>query len=390
MKENPLNYQSDTGSSDLPGFGFGLGFLDPQLEKHYRDDHIRHKLPFIRNITLIAAFLFVVYSILDWINIDEMSLTLWQVRIPVILFFLVLYAISYTSFGKRNFFGLVLTALLVTTLSLTFMMLLVPEEHQKWFFSAYIMVIISSFEFSGNRFFYGCISVLMIMLIANISGLFIKLPVNELITHNFFLVTASLITTISGYMQEKQRRQLFYQAYVMDKARQKSDHSARHDNLTGLPNRHDLQARIEEAITSAQIQQKQIAIVFVDLNDFKPINDKYGHRVGDLVLKIVAERLQRGVRRSDTVIRYGGDEFLIILNDSINNTYIKRVLDQIDKRLAAPVYLEVNQKNMNFSLAASTGVALYPDNGTTPESLIHFADKAMYDAKQYKIRSIEI
>ena len=167
----------------------------------------------------------------------------------------------------------------------------------------------------------------------------------------------------------------------VSEARAKSlemSHSAQHDVLTDLPNRVLFNDRLTQAITLAQRQGKQLAVMFVDLDHFKKINDSLGHDVGDKLLQSVAERLTACIRRSDTVSRLGGDEFVILLSQVEHAEDAAFSARKILRALTVPHTID----NKNLDINVSIGVSTYPGDGQDAESLINRADNAMYEAKQ--------
>ncbi|HEV7510997.1 MAG TPA: EAL domain-containing protein [Candidatus Acidoferrum sp.] len=155
-------------------------------------------------------------------------------------------------------------------------------------------------------------------------------------------------------------------------------HLAQHDFLTDLPNRVLLNDRITQAISFAARYSKQLAVMFVDLDGFKRINDSLGHTVGDKLLQSVASRLVACVRRSDTVSRLGGDEFVVLLYQVEHAEDAAFISKKILSSLAEP--FSIDQKHLDIS--ASIGVSTYPGDGQDAESLLHKADTAMYAAKK--------
>ncbi len=153
---------------------------------------------------------------------------------------------------------------------------------------------------------------------------------------------------------------------------------ATHDELTGLPNRQLLQDRLQQAIHNAERYGREVAVVFVDLDDFKLVNDSLGHGAGDIALKVIAERLQGLVRDTDTVGRFGGDEFVIVLTEQTDDAGMAQVVDRISVSLAQPVELA----GVRHVLTPSIGHCRYPDAGLDAESLLKRADLAMYQAKR--------
>jgi diguanylate cyclase (GGDEF)-like protein/PAS domain S-box-containing protein len=161
-------------------------------------------------------------------------------------------------------------------------------------------------------------------------------------------------------------------------AEQRVWHLAHHDALTGLPNRALLHDRLQHALTQAQRSQSRIAVMFLDLDRFKVINDTLGHEVGDELLKEVAQRLRGAVRAADTVARLGGDEFVVVLQDIADIDDAARVAEKI---IAAFVPL-VKIGSHELRASTSVGVSLYPEDGGEAYALMKCADTAMYHAKR--------
>ncbi len=154
---------------------------------------------------------------------------------------------------------------------------------------------------------------------------------------------------------------------------------AHHDALTGLCNRAMLEDRLQQAMARAQRDGGHFALLFCDLDDFKPINDEYGHEAGDAILRQVAARLQDGRRSTDTVARLGGDEFVILLTD-LNDT--RNAAVGVAQQLLAAIGIPFNIAGTIFELSASIGIALYCGGGISTSQLMSQADIAMYQAKR--------
>ncbi|WP_291993780.1 PAS domain S-box protein [Candidatus Accumulibacter sp. ACC003] len=162
------------------------------------------------------------------------------------------------------------------------------------------------------------------------------------------------------------------------KAHDQLDHQAHHDPLTLLPNRLLLGDRLRKALQRAHRDKKGLAVLFIDLDRFKNINDTLGHHIGDLVLCEVAQRVSRLMRKADTVGRLGGDEFLIIIEDVVDPSAVSNVADKILNSLQnSPVTVE-----REFFIGASIGISLFPEDGDDAETLMKNADVAMYRAKE--------
>jgi diguanylate cyclase (GGDEF)-like protein/PAS domain S-box-containing protein len=161
-------------------------------------------------------------------------------------------------------------------------------------------------------------------------------------------------------------------------AEERVQYLAYYDALTGLPNRTLLADRLSKALASANRQKDKVALLFLDLDRFKSINDSLGHSVGDLVLQEVAERLKKQTREQDTVARLGGDEFLIVLNN------VKEISDVAvaAKRFMDAMNAELVVQGHSFGITCSLGISIFPEHGMDRETLVKNADAAMYNAKE--------
>ena len=155
------------------------------------------------------------------------------------------------------------------------------------------------------------------------------------------------------------------------------EHEVNHDPLTGLANRNLLWDRLEHALHLAQRQKSLVAVMLVDLNNFKAINDTHGHEAGDVVLKVVAKRLLASVRDSDTVARMSGDEFVMVLVNQPSLRFTLRMIERLRQSLTQPVSF----MHKEIEVGASLGVAVYPHDGDSAAGLVRSADVAMYHAK---------
>jgi diguanylate cyclase (GGDEF)-like protein len=154
---------------------------------------------------------------------------------------------------------------------------------------------------------------------------------------------------------------------------------AMHDSLTGLPNRELFDDRLAHAIALADRHDWTLAVMFLDLDQFKNVNDAHGHTVGDAALRSIAERLLRYVRDEDTVCRNGGDEFLYLLMNPRGKKNIEQIANSVLRAIAQPLAIA----SAEFAIRPSIGIAIYPWDGVCGEHLIANADAAMYVAKKY-------
>ncbi|MDD5066848.1 MAG: diguanylate cyclase, partial [bacterium] len=162
------------------------------------------------------------------------------------------------------------------------------------------------------------------------------------------------------------------------KAEETIRHLAYHDALTGLPNRMLFDDRINITLASAKRNKEKAAVMFLDLDKFKDINDKLGHNIGDQLLKAVSERLVKLLRKNDTIARMGGDEFILLLTELTRDEFASEIANKILKMFQEPYTIDTNE----IHITASVGIAIYPEDGTDTESLVQNADIAMYYAKE--------
>ena len=161
---------------------------------------------------------------------------------------------------------------------------------------------------------------------------------------------------------------------------------AYYDSLTNLPNRKNFEYMMDIKMFMAKEENKKLAVIFIDLEKFKPANDKYGHEVGDRLLISVAQRLRGAVKQEDGLCRLGGDEFLILLYDikSIESTL--KATNRISDLFVTPFIID----GIEINLTASIGISIFPDHARTRKELISCSDRAMYKAKAKKINHVEV
>ncbi len=199
---------------------------------------------------------------------------------------------------------------------------------------------------------------------------FIELSANPLMDDNgdiFAIIESAHDVT----MHWKIHRKLSEQKRV-------SDHKANHDHLTGLPTRALLMDRLQQAIKSAKRHNNRVGVLFIDLDNFKPINDQLGHQAGDHVLKTVAHRFKKILRQVDTIARVGGDEFIIVFNSLKHRQDVVEVVDKLIESINKSIVINDSKVNITTSI----GISIYPDDGSEIDILLKNADLAMYKAKE--------
>jgi len=171
---------------------------------------------------------------------------------------------------------------------------------------------------------------------------------------------------------------LFTDITTMKEHEKQLEYVAHYDALTSLPNRVLFADRLRQAMAQTQRRNKELAVVYLDLDGFKVINDQYGHHVGDELLIVIAERMQESLRQGDTISRLGGDEFVAVLTDLSNQDECKPILERLLQATSEPIV--INETIIQVS--SSIGVTIYPKDGVDAEQLLRHADLAMYQSKQ--------
>lgn len=191
--------------------------------------------------------------------------------------------------------------------------------------------------------------------------------IDNMIDLNFYILSNILLVLLIG---------------ILFKAKEHAIHTlksmAHYDFLTGLPNRYLLREEIHHTVYLATEEDEKSAVCYIDLDEFKPVNDKFGHHVGDAVLREIVQRVKPFTKSEDAFLRIGGDEFLIIFNRVKSNAILNETLEKILTTVSSPMQIEGHTIQLSFSI----GVACCPVHGTTVETLMHSADSAMYRAKK--------
>lgn len=194
-------------------------------------------------------------------------------------------------------------------------------------------------------------------------------------------VFAEMLTISAVYAADKVIQNyvaLFTDITSMKEHQRELEHIAHFDALTGLPNRILLGDRLHQAMAQSQRRNQPLAVVFVDLDGFKTVNDTHGHKVGDELLIIVSQRMRSVLREGDTLARIGGDEFVAVLVDLEMPQDWQQLISRLLEAASAPVQIS----DFEVNVSASIGVTLYPDDDADADILMRHADQAMYLAKQ--------
>lgn len=195
-----------------------------------------------------------------------------------------------------------------------------------------------------------------------------------------FLIMLFMLIYISGLMRQlmESNKKLTKEIELRALLEKKLTQQALYDPLTGIPNRTLLADRLQQAIYNAKRDSGNFAVTVIDLDNFKEINDRYGHGVGDQVLRQIAQRFSGLVRKTDTIARFGGDEFVMLILDVSDVNAITGIVEKTIELLEKPIEVDDHE----FTVNASAGVSRFPYDGIEPADLLKCADLAMYQAKR--------
>lgn len=250
-------------------------------------------------------------------------------------------------------------------------------------FPLFVVPSLIAFSLLGNKagLCFSFISVGSYWLAVWIHGKGIELPLYIDFSYRNLHLHVNWMISFAMLMALMCSTNIMYSAlrYQRDEERKRYEYLAAHDSLTGLYNRMMFDELLMKAIKKSARYQTQVALLYIDLDKFKPINDDFGHRVGDIVLQELASRLAEVVRQTDTAARIGGDEFALIIEaDKLEHQDLVFFIERVAAKLNEPILYSGER----FNVGCSIGVACYPDDGVSAEQLVKAADDAMYAAKK--------
>jgi diguanylate cyclase (GGDEF)-like protein len=215
----------------------------------------------------------------------------------------------------------------------------------------------------------------------------LKAKLAQTVTQIIYLTLSILILMllVTLFLSSKLKKVFnTYRQTLMDKNRQTTEQKQQiifqleHDYLTGLPNRILLEDRLKQTISHAQREEKTAAVLFIDIDRFKTINDSLGHDAGDTLLIEIAKRLKKSIRESDTAARLGGDEFIVLINGHESMYDVTNVVEKINKEIKKEILID----NKSHYISVSIGISIFPNDGKSSQTLLKNADIAMYKAKE--------
>ena len=369
-----------------------LSFADANLDTAYRGQYA-HWLRFQSRVAIVVGLgLYMLYGVVE-LSLPRAHLALiWELR--TVAMAVAVACLGYTfsrAFERHNQVAMSLAGLAAAGGIIAIQHTLVFATANQYF-PGILLVLFWTYLFLGVRFITALI-VGVIVTVAYNASLYLGFHPGAAIyiDHNFHLFAANVIGGFSSYILERQRRILFEQQREIDRERRLHETLARQDNLTGLANRRHLESALETLIEETARRNTVCAGLFIDIDDFKPINDRHGHEVGDEVLQVLGKRLGHIVREDDLVARLGGDEFFVIIKNLRERRAAEAIARKLLAALAEPMTIAPEGKPpIECRVGASIGIAFFPFSDATPAEILRRADSAMYRVKNKGRHDIHI
>lgn len=388
MLDHPVVLLNENaGAKRAPVNPLTLSFRDAELERAYTRENYRWLRTQSRVAIVVGLLIYFIYGFVDRTLVSEEHVTeLWQLRGSAMAVALACFLYTWTPYFQRWH----QMPMAISGLAAAGGMIAIQREVGLPLASHYLpgtlLALFWTYLFLGIRFSTGLLACAVITAAYNLS-LVLTLDANgmTIFDHNFHLASANIIGAFSSYILEWQRRRLFFQRQELDRERREHARFALEDRLTGVPNRRYLDWALAQVIAETERLGRASAGLFIDLDNFKPINDRYGHEAGDCVLCTLSERIRGCIRGSDIIARIGGDEFFVILkhidNRQATENAIRTIQEAVSQPIALPQHLQTRQ-SINVTVSVSIGAVLFPFDECAPKEIMRRADMAMYSIKQ--------
>ncbi len=360
---------------------FSLKFINLRLEAHYQQRSYPGLLIHSRIALLLGAIIYQIYGVLDYLLIppEEVGEVI-IIKTFITSVLLMIFGLTFLRIFKKYNQNILCSILFLACISVLWIMALVSENVFPYYFSALLLLVFWAHAFYVLRFVYVFFASLIIFVTTTVFFyMAYAFTHSQSISFLFILLTTSCISVFSSYIAEKRDRAMFLREKELDRERYILRELATHDSLTDLPNRVLLIDRIDQAIHDSNRNNQVCAGFFVDLDNFKNINDTYGHAAGDYVLTEVANRLKATIRAADTVARLSGDEFFVLARDIQNSEHAHLFGNKLLAQINLPYFIQ--DKPLDILLSASIGICMFPYDGVTPQDVLVKADHAMYQVK---------
>lgn len=346
-----------------------------------------------RIVMILGMLLFTVHCVYDYLGLSiEKFAIIFPVRVVGIFALFVIFCLTCKPIFLKHYNKILLSGHYIAGAIISFGIYLSdPGEYiYDTYFAVLILHFITFFSWSYVQIRKSILMSIVFIAVYTVIKLFVHNTTQgiELLiftSHLVFLSSVVVIASMGQYLRDSLiYRNMELQNNLKEIADEKiieakkQEQLANIDVLTGIPNRRYITEKLRKSLTKIERSGKHLTLLFIDLNNFKSINDDYGHDSGDKVLEITTKRLQKTIRESDLIARLGGDEFLIgLITTHLSDSFIEDVIQKIKTSVAEPIAFNGNLLNVGLSI----GSACYPTDGRTVEELIKFADANMYEDK---------
>ncbi len=376
-----------------------LSFQEPRLERSFRASYGRRFHSQTLLAMALALLLFCLFGLLDWLLYPDLVQQLWTIRyiftcLPLLGILLLLSGRYYWRYGEP----LMALALLIGNLAVVAMTVVIPAEMNDVYVAGLMLIALFGYTVARMRFIWATLSTWAGLLAYNVANILWGDASNwDLIAGNFFCVTTNIMGMVASYSMEYDSRRGFILQQQLRRERQRLgllnrelqevnrqlEKQALTDELTGLANRRSFFERLQEEWRRAQRKQEALAVIMIDVDHFKAVNDRFGHQAGDLCLQQLAQVMrEHGRRAGETVARLGGEEFAMLLPATDVNRACEIAEDLRRDIAGLDVSLPHSPGKLAVHPTVSCGVAsLVPDEYLAPEYLLFLADQALYEAK---------
>lgn len=369
----------------------------PALEAAYQADLAGDKLRIFYVASALCCVLFLCFGFLDFVVLPSNVTGAWTVRAVVVL---ATVAVTVAIRQRPEFFQRHYAACMCGIAAgwaggIDAIIMQSSPTDLAWstYYAGLIIVSMALYAWTYLRPLHAALTgaalVLSYVLVALLGQRMGERGLWPLLAQNvFFLVSANMIGVVSLILRERFSRQAFLLKNALtrdlkleEEAARQSRYRSEHDGLTGLPNRGRFLRGLDELLAARQ-GAGTVAVLFLDLDGFKPVNDRYGHAAGDHVLAVIAERIRNAIRGSDLAARLGGDEFVVAapLADANSELVVRRMRATLSAAIAEPV----EYKGQLVRVSASIGAAMCPQDAVGAAELVHLADQDMYESKRQR------
>lgn len=360
-----------------------LRFRDWQLESDYLQAMRCQTAAVVRFGILLVLTVFLLFGVLDLWAAPGHTGPSWTIRAAAFVATALLFCVSFTRVFEQHRETFMLPFCLLLGLGMTTLFSTLPQGGVGQYYAGYMLIIVGAYTVLGLRFVNATfVSLAILGMYLAVEYMFQSHAGARPLSNAAFIFSAMCVSAVGGYIHERQRRLAHFRLRLIERERARSEYSALHDPLTGLPNRRLLMERMHRAMARDKRYHTYAAALFIDLDNFKPVNDKFGHTFGDKLLRAVAERLKEVVRDTDTVTRVGGDEFVVLLEDLVEPECAELLKQRMLLAFAAPFSIEGETLRVEMSV----GCALDPVDARAPRELLQAADHAMYEMKKRRGR----